>query len=122
MAILGGTKACVPRPVACVVRRRPATGERLSKGLLAGAAGLFLCIGPPSLGYTQEEAKPYSVWAYSLYETITYEFFANLADIPLYYTVLGGAAPTSLLFNTVNVVTAAAAFYTYEVAWNLYGP
>ena len=67
------------------------------------------------------DAQP-SVWLYSLYKTITYEAAANLADVPLYSTVLVGAQGGAVLFNTVNVATAAAAYYTYEVAWNLYGP
>ena len=28
----------------------------------------------------------------------------------------------SVMFNTVNVLTAAATYYTYEVGWNYYGP
>jgi uncharacterized membrane protein len=63
-----------------------------------------------------------SVWVYSLYKTITYEAAANLADVPLYSSVLVGAQGGAVLFNSVNVATAAAAYYTYEVAWNLYGP
>ena len=35
--------------------------------------------------------------------------------------MLGGTG-SGLLFGTVNVVTAAAAYYTYEVSWNVYGP
>jgi uncharacterized membrane protein len=96
-------------------------GYRLSRVLLAGVAALFSCVGPPSLGGAQEAAQPLSVWEYSLYKTITYEFFANLADVPLYYIVLGGTG-AGALFNTVNVLTAGAAYYTYEVTWNLYGP
>lgn len=67
------------------------------------------------------DASP-SVWVYSLYKTITYEAAANLADVPLYSTVLVGAQTGAVLFNTVNVATAAAAYFAYEVAWNLYGP
>jgi uncharacterized membrane protein len=63
-----------------------------------------------------------SIWVYSLYKTITYETAANLADVPLYSTVLVGAQAGALLFNSVNVVTAAAAYYSYEVVWDLYGP
>lgn len=125
MRILAGPAspcACVPRPAACIIQRRPTPRYRLSKILLVGTAALFLCLGTASRSHAQEQPEPYSVWTYSLYKTITYEFFANLADIPLYYTVLQGAAPTSVLFNTVNVLTAAAAYYTYEVGWNFYGP
>src|SRR5262249_25632411 len=67
-------------------------------------------------------APPTSIWLYALYKTITYETAANLADIPLYYTVLAGAPVGTALFTAVNVATAAAAYYGYEVAWNLYGP
>ena len=103
-------------------QRRPAVRHRLSKSLLVGVIALFLCLGSPSRGQAQQQVEPYSVWTYSLYKTITYETLTNLADIPLYYAVLGGAAPASALFNTVNVVTAGATYYAYEVAWNFYGP
>jgi uncharacterized membrane protein len=69
-----------------------------------------------------EDPNTTSVWRYSFYKTVTYEFFANLADIPLYRALLGGAAPATAAFTQVNVVTAAAAYYSYEVMWNLYGP
>jgi uncharacterized membrane protein len=97
--------------------------------LAVAAAALILCIVSAAPAGAQQERQPApetadttSVWTYSLYKTITYETFANLADIPLYYVVLGGAAPTSALFNTVNVLTAGATYYVYEVGWNLYGP
>jgi hypothetical protein len=96
--------------------------QRRSKAFLAGAAFFVLSAGAASEGRAADAEKSPSVWTYSLYKTITYEFFANLADIPLYYSVLGGGAASSVLFNTVNVVTAAAAYYSYEVTWNLYGP
>jgi uncharacterized membrane protein len=124
MHILAGrgfSGSCIPRPAVGTIQRVAATGRRLSRVILTGAAALLLCVASPA-GQAQEDAKPYSVWTYSLYKTITYEFFANLADVPLYYALLRGAAATSVLFNTVNVLTAAAAYFTYEVAWNLYGP
>lgn len=65
--------------------------------------------------------QPTSVWLYSLYKAITYETAANLADIPLYSTVLAGAQAAGALFNTVNFATALTAYYVYEVGWNLYG-
>src|SRR5262249_35927187 len=68
-----------------------------------------------------DEAQPYSVWTYSLYKTITYEFFSTVADIPLYYALLGGSG-YGFLFNAAHVATAAGTYYAYEVAWNIYGP
>ena len=66
--------------------------------------------------------QPTSVWLYALYKTITYEAVANLADIPLYTTVLAGAPGGTAVFTAVNVATAAAAYYGYEVAWHFYAP
>jgi hypothetical protein len=87
---------------------------------------LLVCIVLPGLGRAQEaqtpSAEPTSVWLYSLYKTITYETAANLADVPLYSTVLVGAQAGTTLFTGVNVATAFAAYYVYEVSWNLYGP
>jgi uncharacterized membrane protein len=71
---------------------------------------------------TQPPHQPTSVWLYALYKTITYETVANLADIPLYTTVLAGAPGGTALFTAINVATAAAAYYGYEVAWNVYAP
>jgi uncharacterized membrane protein len=97
---------------------------------IAIAAAIFLTIILPHQVRAQEpapqpvqERAALSVWTYALYKTITYEIAANLADIPLYYTVLGGAgAAGASLFTAVNIVTAMGAYYVHEVAWNLYGP
>jgi hypothetical protein len=56
----------------------------------------------------QPPHQPTSVWLYALYKTITYETVANLADIPLYTTVLAGAPGGTALFTAINVATAAA--------------
>jgi uncharacterized membrane protein len=86
--------------------------------LLLGAA-----TGGPARGQEPQPAhQPTSVWLYALYKTITYETVANLADIPLYTTVLAGAPGGTALFTAINVATAAAAYYGYEVAWNVYAP
>lgn len=69
-----------------------------------------------------DEAHPISVWEYSLYKTITYETVANLADIPLYNTMMTGAVARTGLFTAVNVATAAMAYYVHELVWNFYGP
>ena len=66
--------------------------------------------------------EPTSVWLYALYKAITNETAANLADIPLYYAVLGAAPAASGLFNVVNVASAGVTYYTYEVAWHAFGP
>ena len=46
-----------------------------------------------------DEAHPISVWEYSLYKTITYETVANLADIPLYNTMMTGAVARTWLVH-----------------------
>jgi uncharacterized membrane protein len=93
---------------------------------VAAAVLILLCIALPRQGRAQKTqtppTDPPSVWLYSLYKTITYETVANLGDIPLYSTVLAGAQAGTTLFTGVNVVTAFAAYYVYEVGWNLYGP
>ena len=112
------------RPSAVNVTRREAGGwPRRSKILLAGAAVLALTIGTASRGHAQQEAEPTSVWAYSFYKMITYELFAGLADVSLYYSMLGGTgAAGGMLFGAVNLAASGAVYYVYEVAWNLYGP
>jgi len=87
---------------------------------------LSMCVSLSCHTQAQEAQGPptvaTSVWLYSLYKTITYETAANLADIPLYSTVLVGAQVGTGFFTVVNTATAFAAYYVYEVGWNIYGP
>src|SRR4051794_27099641 len=106
-----------------------ATEQPNNRGASAAAAAMVGVVCGLALAGRAEaqQAEPAvgqapSVWLYSLYKTTTYETATNLADIPLYSTLLAGAAGGATLFTTVNVLTAAAAYYSYEVAWNLYGP
>ncbi|MBM3546031.1 MAG: hypothetical protein FJX54_03690 [Alphaproteobacteria bacterium] len=87
---------------------------------VAIAAVLLFCVSTrPALA----EEEPLSVWTYSLYKTITYETMANLADIPLYAWVVGGAGVAATgVFTAVNVTTAAAAYFAHETIWNVYFP
>ena len=109
--------------------RRPAGGSG-GKSLLRLVRPLALAVllvqaataGAARGQETQPERQPTSVWLYALYKTITYETVANLADIPLYTTVLAGAPGGTAVFTAVNVATAAAAYYGYEVAWHFYAP
>jgi uncharacterized membrane protein len=94
---------------------------RLRPLLAVAAVVVFLVAARPAPAVAQEP-EPLSVWTYSLYKTITYEFFANLADIPLYAWVAGVPVAGTGLFTAVNVTTAAAAYYVHEVLWNVYGP
>ena len=87
---------------------------------VAAVAGL-LAATFPGRGAAQDP-EPTSVWWYSFYKTVTYEFFANLADIPLYQYMFVGAQASTAVFTVVNTTTAAAAYYAHEVIWNLYGP
>jgi uncharacterized membrane protein len=108
------------------VRQSVASQDRFCTKGAPVAILLLLCIVLPGYGRAQETqtppTEPTSVWLYSLYKAITYETAANLADVPLYSTVLVGAQAGSTLFTGVNVATAFAAYYVYEVGWNLYGP
>lgn len=101
----------------------------LRGGMRAGlvAAALLAAFLLPARGRAQDipvptAAEPTSVWLYSLYKTVTYETATNLADVPLYSLVLGAAPAASGLFNAVNVVSAGATYYAYEVAWHHFGP
>src|SRR5258708_6346270 len=93
--------------------RRDRDGSRGSlhphAALAATLAILLIATAPPHRAGAQEARpaapQPTSVWLYSLYKTITYETAANLADVPLYYTVLAGAQAGTALFSTVNVLT-----------------
>jgi uncharacterized membrane protein len=105
----------------------PSLPDRPRRGVAAAGMVIALLCAVLPAGARAQQAPPASgqspsVWVQSLYKTITYEAAANLADVPLYSTVLVGAQTGAVLFNAVNVVTAAAAYYTYEVGWNLYGP
>ena len=104
------------RSAGCITGRAGPPRRRRTKAFLAGAAVFVLSVAAASQARAADETNLPSVWTYSLYKTITYELFANLADIPLYYSVLGGGAASSVLFNTVNAATAAAAYYSYEVS------
>ena len=99
---------------------------RQSPGLMARSRAtayvvLFLFLAPATRVHAAE-TQPISVWAYALYKTITYETVANIADIPLYNTMMVGAEASAGLFTAVNVATAAMAYYIHELAWNIYGP
>lgn len=100
--------------------RNPAAAQIRSHVVLAALVAAFILV-LPARGHA-DQAPAESPWILSLYKTITYELAANLSDIPLYSMVLGGAAAGMGLFTAVNVTTALAAYYTHEVAWNLYGP
>jgi uncharacterized membrane protein len=109
------------------LRAAGTSGERSLLRPVVPLALAVLLLGAATIGTARgQEARPpdqpTSVWLYALYKTITYETVANLADIPLYYTVLAGAPGGTALFTAINVTTAAAAYYGYEVAWNLYAP
>ena len=100
----------------------PPFRRRFVKFLLAGAAALSLSLASPQPGSAQEQAKPLSVWDYSLYKTITYEVFTTIGDLVLYYAVLGGVGVTGGAWFTAVNTASAATYYVYEAAWNLYGP
>lgn len=104
----------VPGRIARVARRWAA--------ILVLVAGMVV----PESSHAQEPAvpppEPTSVWLYALYKAITNETAANLADIPLYYAVLGAVPAAAGLFNVVNVASAGVTYYSYEVAWHAFGP
>ena len=87
---------------------------------LAAVAAMLLAARPVSAAEGETEALP--VWQHALFKTATYEFLGNLSDIPLYRFLLGGTLAGAGLFTAVNVVSASATYYTYEVLWDLYGP
>ena len=71
--------------------------SRRKVGRLAAAMIVVLLLaGSPAVAeQPTPPAAPISVWTYTLYKTITYETWVNLADIPLYtYFVAGPAAGT----------------------------
>ena len=108
-------------------RRRAGSSSRGSPLRLVRSVVLAILLVQAAAGAArgqeaQPEHQPTSVWLYALYKTITYETVANLADIPLYTTVLAGAPGGTAVFTVVNVATAAAAYYGYEVAWHFYAP
>jgi len=88
----------------------------------ASVVVLLLAGGPAGAQEPASRAGAISVWTYSLYKTITYELWANLADIVLYAHFTGVPPAATGLFTVVNVTTAAGAYYVHEVLWNLYGP
>lgn len=105
------------------------TGLRGWRRRLAAAVLAVVLLAPRGL-HAQEPAaapppEPTSVWLYALHKAIADETAANLADIPLYYAVLGAAPAASELFNVdsvVNVASAGVTYYAYEVAWHAFGP
>lgn len=107
-------------------RREVAARRRAVLRAATGLCLLSLCALLPARGHAQaptaEAAEPTSVWLYALYKAVTNETAANLADIPLYYTVLGAVPAAAGLFNVVNVASAGVTYYAYEVAWHTFGP
>ena len=113
----GGLGCTAPSPHRRSRRARP----RVRRALAVAAMAWLAATAFPGPGAAQEP-EPTSVWWYSFYKTVTYEFFANLADIPLYQYMFVGAQVSTATFTVVNTATAAAAYYVHEVVWNLYGP
>jgi uncharacterized membrane protein len=103
-----------------VTGRRAAGGRALVLRRVALVAVLAtLLAATPDRGHAHEPSA--SVWTYSFYKTLTYEFFANGSDLILYST-LGGTAASSVPFMAVDVLSAASAYYIHELAWNIFGP
>jgi len=106
------------------IRRWPASPvaekrrERARRTALAIILAVFLAAAPDR----GKAAESPSVWAYSLYKTLTYEIVANGADFILYTTLLSGTAAGAAPFLVVNALSAASTYYVHEVSWNLFGP
>lgn len=65
---------------------------------------------------------PLPIWERTLYKTLTYQAVANLSDLALYDLVLGGTAVAGAGFFAANAGSAAALYYGYEYAWQVFGP
>lgn len=77
----------------------------------------------PGIARAQEApTEGMSLWRLATYKTITFEAAANTADIALFALFFGGGVGTAAGFFVVNTATAAAAYYTHEIVWGLYGP
>jgi len=63
------------------------------------------------------------IWERTLYKTLTYQTMANLSDLALYDVLLGGTAVAGGAgFFAANAASAAALYYGYEYAWQIFGP
>lgn len=104
------------------------TGRRGTAAILAAA--LFLAAAaPPAVAETDDVAAEEaaaaavpSMWERALYKTLTYEFMANTADVLILSALTGGIGSVGVGFMTVNVLTAATAYYSHEIAWDVFGP
>lgn len=63
-----------------------------------------------------------SAWEYALYKTLTYETLANTTDILILNALNTGATALGTAFLAVDMASAAAAYYTHEIAWMFMGP
>lgn len=63
-----------------------------------------------------------SIWTRSFYKLLTYETMANASDVVILSALSGGIGSVGAGFLGANVATAAAAYYTHEIAWALFGP
>ncbi len=63
-----------------------------------------------------------SAWERAAYKTLTFQTVANLADAALFAAISGTGAGTGAVFLAANTASAAALYYPYELAWDVFGP
>lgn len=93
---------------------------------MAGAPAWANTQQPPGQLTTppQEPATPagLSIWTRSFYKLLTFETTANASDVVILSALSGGIGSVGAGFLGANIATAAAAYYTHEIAWALFGP
>lgn len=124
-----GTARLLPGPVAATLAA--VRGKLGAIGMSSKAAGvirlvlLALLLATLPANARAQEVPPTegtSIWRLAAYKAITFETAANIADITLFALIIGGGAATTAGYFVANTATAAAAYYTHEISWNLLGP
>ncbi len=65
---------------------------------------------------------PVSMWERAFYKTLTYEAVATASDLLVLRALTGVTTALGATFLAVDVGTAAATYYTHEIAWERLGP
>lgn len=112
---------CLPRPIPLILASAVAVAT-LAQPALAQPALAQPTLAQSTMPPPDAEPVATSIWQYAFYKTLTYETLANTADLLILSTLTAGATALGATFLAVDMASAAATYYTHEIAWSFMGP
>lgn len=119
---LAGLQCLIFALVMSVCAARVAEAQQTVPELPDSAASLPAADPAADPGTDPARADDLPLWQRTLYKTLTYQAAANAADVLVFDLLVGASAATTTGFFAANAVTAAAAYYGFEYAWQTFGP